>query len=210
MKKIFLSTLTLLIACATVKAQFGIMGGLNISKYKYTSDRKELMSFNAGIVYRQSLGGSLYVQPQLEYSVKGAVKYPDIDLGNDILKYTNRLSYAELSMPFIVSPDIDKDGIFKFDIGVGPYVANLLKATSTAETYEGDKSKADFKIGTTNSDDFKPIDAGLTIMAGTHLWNVNCIIQYDLGLVNVNPVQSAPPLKMRSFAFSAIIYFGGK
>lgn len=88
-------------------------------------------------------------------------------------------------------------------------MANLLKATSTAETYEGDKSKSDFKIGSTGTDDFKPIDAGLTFMAGTHLWNINCIIQYDLGLVNVNPVLSAPPLKMRCFAFSAIIYFGG-
>jgi len=196
--------------CAAAKAQFGIMGGLNISKYKYTSDRKELLSFNAGIVYRQKLAGSLYVQPQLEYSVKGAVKYPDIDLNNDILKYTNRLNYAELSLPFIVSPEIDPEGIFKFDFGVGPYIANLLKGTYTAETYEGAKSKGDYKIGSTNTDDFKPLDAGLTFMAGTHFWNVNCIIQYDLGMMNTNPVQSAPTLKMRSFAFSAIIYFGKK
>lgn len=63
------------------------------------------MSFNAGIVYRHLLGGSLYVQPQLQYTVKGAVKYPDVDLSNNILKYTNRLNYGQLSLPFILSPE---------------------------------------------------------------------------------------------------------
>lgn len=210
MKKI-LFTFTVLTLCYSLSyAQFGITGGMNIAKYKYTSDRGDLLAFNAGLVYRIAQKKSmLVVQPQLLYTIKGAVKYPDIDLDNDILKYTNRVRYAELSVPFIVSPDIDGgDGLIRFEAGVGPYVAYATHATYNAETYEGDKSSGDFKIGGSNTDDFKPFDAGLSLVGAMKVANFSFNLQYDLGLSNANPVKTAPPLKMRAFMLNLIVFFG--
>ncbi|HVX52635.1 MAG TPA: porin family protein [Chitinophagaceae bacterium] len=208
MKKTLAAAVTATLFYVTCPAQFGITGGVNFAKYDYVSDRKPLISWNAGLVYRAGHENSmLAVQTQLTYTGKGAIKYPDIDPNNDILKYTNHINYVEFSMPFLFTPKLDEDFI-RFDLGVGPYAAMITKATSTGETYEGDASTYDFKIGSSSSDDFKPFDAGLTFIAGTRVGKINFNVQYDLGLVNVNPVTSAPPIKMRAFMFNTIIYFG--
>ncbi len=208
MKKILFFTL-ISFACCTARAQFGITGGLNIAKYDYVSDRTNVLSFNTGIFYRSiKKKGVLAVQPALLYTGKGAVKYPEIDVNNDILKYTNHINYAELSLPFIFSLPIDDEGILRFEFGVGPYAAYAVHATYTAETYEGDKTTANYKIGSTNTDDFKPFDAGLSIMGSMKISSVGFTLQYDLGLSNVNPVTTAPPLKMRALMFNMFIYFG--
>lgn len=202
--------LTFALVCTLTRAQFGITGGLSLSKYKYNSDdRKELMTFNAGIVCRvQHKNSSFAIQPMLAFVGKGAVKYNDPFSTNPVMKYTNRTNYAELSLPFLFSPQIDEDGIFRFDIGVGPYVSYLLNAKYTAETYEGVKTDGSYKIGSSATDDFKPADAGLSIVGAMHFGRFASSIQYDMGLTNVNPVTSGTPLKMRAVLINLTVYFG--
>lgn len=209
MKKI-LFALTCTLIYSLTQAQLGITGGLSLAKYKYNSDdRKELLSFNAGLVYRvQHKNSPLAIQPMIAYAVKGAVKYNDPYGNSDVMKYTNRISYAELSLPFILSPKIDDEGIFRFDLGVGPYVGYLLNAKYTAETYEGAKTDGSYKIGSSNTDDFKPADAGLSILGAMHFGRFASSIQYDLGLTNLNPRQGGTPLKMRAVFINLSIYFG--
>ncbi|HWB26394.1 MAG TPA: porin family protein [Chitinophagaceae bacterium] len=209
MKKTFLALIAVTLVYITCPAQFGILGGVNFSKYEYVSDRKALISWNAGLLYRIAKSSSTFaMQPQLTYTGKGAIKYPEIDPNNDILKYTNHINYLQLSVPFIISPKLDDEGTLRFDIGAGPYVANVVSAKSSAESYEGETTTSDFKVGSSSTDDFKPFDAGITMMAGTRIGNISFNVQYDLGLLNVNPVTTAPPLKMRAFMFNMLVYFG--
>jgi len=209
MKRILFILAILTLSGNLCYSQLGITGGLNIAKYKYTSDRTNLLAFNAGLVYRAGKAkGNLFVEPQLLYTMKGAVKYPDIDINNDVLKYTNRLSYVELSMPFFFSRKLNDNELYRMDFGIGPYAGYLVHATYTAETYEGDKATGRYKIGSSSSDDFKPVDAGLTFLTGVTISNIGFRFQYDLGLANTNTLKNDAALKMRAAMLNVVIYFG--
>lgn len=211
MKKMLFVVVICLACTSFIHAQLGITFGGNISKYKYqsSSDRLFIFSWNGGLFYRiKSKTSNLVVQPALLYTGKGAEKFADIDINEPNEKYINHTNYVELSLPFIYSAPVDDNGVFRVDIGMGPFVANLVHATSTAVPYEGPRTTTDFKIGTAGTDDFKPLDAGLSFVAGIKLASLSMNIQYDLGLANTNPRSAETTLKSRAFMFNFFIYFG--
>ena len=214
MKKLCLSAIIAIAFCGAVNAQLGITGGGNLAKYKVDDDgdRQGVFAWNAGLFYRiKSKHSNIVVQPALTYTGKGAEKFTEIDVTEPIEKYINRLSYLQLSVPIMynISGDLGGDANVGIDFGVGPYVGRLLKASYTAVPYdEGPNIKSDYKIGNSNSDDFKSMDAGLTFMAGFKIAGLGMYLQYDLGLSNVNPVSNTPSIKTRAIMFNVFIGFG--
>jgi hypothetical protein len=209
MKKALLG-FALLTFAHDASSQVGITGGLNIAKYSYVSDRGSIFSFNAGLIYRKQLSRSVYWQPALSYTGKGATVYPPIPIGstNPNEKYLNRLGFVELSAPFLAGAAMGD--AFRFEIGAGPYLGYLVSAVQTARQYNGGETKYKFSVGG-NGKDFTPFDAGLQFSTGFLMGGrVAFHINYDLGMVNVNGTSGAPALKMRSTSMNFTYYFKKK
>ncbi|TCZ70455.1 outer membrane beta-barrel protein [Flaviaesturariibacter aridisoli] len=209
MKKAIAAFLPLLLA-GGAGAQVGLSGGLNIAKYSYVSDRGPLMSFNAGLVYRKALRGTMVWQPALTWSVKGATVYPAIPIGstNPNEKYLNRLGFVQLAAPFYGGSSLG-DG-FRFDIGAGPYVGYLVQAKQTQKRYDGSEADVSFRVGGKDAADFTPFDAGLQFGTGFVMGSrLGFHVLYDLGLKNVNASSNQPALKMRTWSLNFSYYFRG-
>src|SRR3569833_2019543 len=129
MKKLLLIAIVAIAFCGAANAQLGITGGGNLAKYKIKDDgdRKAIFSWKAGLFYRiKSKHSILAVQPALTFTGKGADKYNDPFSNNDIEKYSNRLSYVQLSVPVLLSAtDIEGTGI-GIDFGIGPFFSRLV------------------------------------------------------------------------------------
>src|SRR5205823_6092491 len=121
-------------------------------------------------------------------------------------KYLNHINFVELSAPFYAGSSLGD--LYRFDIGVGPYVAYMVQAVQTQKRYDGSEAKVNFRVGGKDAADFTPFDAGLQFGTGFVMGNrVGFHVLYDLGLKNVNATSSEPPLKMRSWSMNFSFYF---
>lgn len=199
--RLFLALGAFMLPATAVLAQPGIMGGVNTSTYKYqvnntTSERSSLVGFNAGLFYRGSLNRHAVIEPSLMFTRKGA-RNNNTPFPVDYTKI--RLDYIQLNVPFMYRGWISRD--FDFTVGGGPYAALLAHSDIRTQYRTGDQVLDDGSIGTTNSDDFKPLDAGLRFAAGIRFDQVNISLAYDLGLADIAP-QSNTAIRNRTFALN--------
>ena len=117
MKKLFVIAALFVSMVAAQAQQFGVIGGMNLSKFDGAKDAdqaKNMVQFNAGILYKMNLGAGFAVQPTLTYQVKGA----KIDQGNNITT-TSKTGFVEFSVGAQWGPDLLAFRPFLF---VEPYV----------------------------------------------------------------------------------------
>lgn len=193
----------------STRAQLGVSVGYNSSIYRLSDTiqsqpLKRADNLNAGIFYRFQKN-ILVLQPSLYYTRKGAVDmdvryYPWVTMGG----YAHdKLHYIAFSVPVIASlPLTKKEKDWRFEAGIGPYVAQLRKAS--AKTYSlgsGRQIKQNYKVGDSPTDAFKTWDSGLILSAGLNFKNNGVVFQYDLGLAEISsrPLQS---IKNRSFSIN--------
>ena len=210
MKKI-LFTLFLISSSIILNAQIGVTIGGNLAKYLYTSDRKAIMSFNFGLVYKAPIAKSVAWQPELLYTSKGAQVYQPTPIGNTdpVMKYKNHLNYIELNSPFVYTGEVTDE--LDFNFGFGPFVSYLTSAKNIAKNWDETTTKKDFAIGNSITDDFKALDYGGSLMAGfTMSKQLGFHFKYELGLANLSPQPNFPALKTRNFSFNITAFFGGK
>ena len=103
MKKLFV-ILAFLASATVAHAQFGVIGGLNLSTMngvKESKDAKVMTQFNAGVLYKMDLGAGFAIQPTLTYQVKGS----NIDQGNNV-STKSKTGYAEFSIGAQWGPDL--------------------------------------------------------------------------------------------------------
>ncbi|MET0392561.1 MAG: outer membrane beta-barrel protein [Chitinophagaceae bacterium] len=202
-------------------AQTGITAGMNLSRYSIKADaadltdRKAIMSWNAGIYYRKPLSKIAALQPELAWTGKGGQAYPFYPIGyTGPMKYVNRLGYLQLTVPVMLDlslPSMDDNDNFRIDIGAGPYAAALLKATATAVEFDDSKATSDYTIGKDASNGFKRMDYGMRYIAGfTMLQSLGAHLQYDQGFRNIEPNPAYRAIRARNFSVNLSWQFGDK
>jgi hypothetical protein len=191
------------------QAQVGITAGMNLAKYTYKQDptdltsRKALMSYNVGIHYHQAISEKWFVLPELSYTTKGARNYPSYPIGyTGPMKYLNRLNYVQLAAPVMLSVPLTDgldDNATTFEIGGGPYIGVLTKATLTSVEFDDSKSTQQYKIGNKSSDGFKRTDYGLQFITGTRIFSkIGVHFRYEFGLNNIEPNTANKQIKNRN------------
>jgi Outer membrane protein beta-barrel domain len=195
MKKqlIFLLALTLIVSKGY--GQLGLQLGWNTTSYHYVSSglhekRGLKWGVNAGLLYRTP-GKIVCLQPSLLYTQKGAINNnAGASYTTDVDHYKNRLNYLELTIPIILKvPIAGKKN--SFDIGAGPYLGRLISAKSKIYYLDGTDRITKFKIGTNDStDDFKPMDIGISLYMGARIEHFFMSMGYDIGLANAGAAKN--------------------
>ena len=180
MKKLFVIAALFVSMAAANAQQFGVIGGLNLTKMDGTAnsaDDKAMTLFNAGVLYKIDLGAGFAVQPTLTYQTKGAA----VDQGNSITS-TTKTGFAELSVGAQWGPDLLA---FRPYLFVEPYVGygvtgtekigwsslseDLLKQYSTA--LSNAKNKLEYGVG-----------AGLGLEVAGHV-QLSCQLFRNFGML---------------------------
>src|SRR5690606_26775511 len=136
----------------TATAGFGIKGGVNFTNLitKDIHHNNVLTSFNAGVFAILPLSNFIAVQPELNYSRKGAELVYDNIFAEGSAAF--KLNYLEVPLLVKVNP------IRYFNIHAGPYVAYLINARVENKSADG---TFDFEDNFDNKD-FNRLDYGIS------------------------------------------------
>lgn len=157
------------------QAEFGVKGGLNFSNL-YTEDvddQNMLAGFNLGLFTEIPVSDMVSVQPEINFTTKGAQLVYNNALVQGTAKF--RLNYVEI--PLLLKINVAD----AFNVHVGPYAALLVDSKITNETENG---TFDFE-NTINPDDLNKFDAGLAAGIGFDTSSFGLGLRYNYGLVTV-------------------------
>ncbi|MGO4904016.1 porin family protein [Flavobacterium sp. W20_MBD1_R3] len=162
----------------TVEAQektaaFGFKGGLNFSNL-YTDtvdDNNVLTGFNAGLYAKLPITNSVAIQPEINYTTKGAELVYDNTFANGTAKFN--VNYIEVPVLLVVNLTNN------FNVHAGPYVGYMVSGKTTNDS---NLFSAENELDT---DDFNKIDAGVAGGVGIDLDAVNFGVRYSYGLTKV-------------------------
>lgn len=181
MKKIILSIASIIIGSVSYAQDsksntgFGIKGGVNFTNL-YTDDVNDnnmLTSFNIGVFATLPLTGNLAIQPEVNFSRKGAELVYDNLFASGTAKF--KLNYIEV--PILLKINITDN----FNIHAGPYLAYLINAQVTNESSGG---SFDFEENFDN-DDFEKFDYGLSGGLGFDFTSISIGARYNYGLATI-------------------------
>ena len=171
-----------------VRTTFGITGGVNwnnINGKSVTASELEnnlRTGFNAGINVEIPIGSSFYVQPGVEYRVKGS----ELNNGDKLT-----LSYIDVPVNLVYKPSFGPGNIL---LGFGPYVGLGVNGNvKTGDTKRDVNFTNSYSVSEAADLQFKKFDAGANFMAGYEFRNkLSASIKAQLGLVNINPETDIP------------------
>ena len=92
----------------------------------------------------------------------------------------------------------------KIYIGAGPVISYAIGGK-----WKSAAGDTDVKFGSSDTDDFKPLDLGLGLGAGLEISSFQIGVNYNLGLSNISP-QSGTSFKNNVLGISVAYLFGGK
>jgi hypothetical protein len=151
-------------------------------------DNKMSIGFSGGVNYEISIAEGFYLQPGLNFAVKGAKGTQDYGLYEADVKMS--LSYIELPIHFVYKAEL---GSGKIIVGFGPYVGYGLGGKVKTEIEgETDEKGVTFtnKVDADYDGDvpIRPLDAGADIFFG-YEFPFKLAVQFNaqLGLMNLWP-----------------------
>lgn len=153
----------------------GIKGGLNFTNL-YTDDVDDnnvLSSFNAGVYANLPISPAVSIQPELNFSRKGA----ELVYDNAFATGTTRLKLNYLEMPVLLKLNVTPN----FNIHFGPYAAYLIDGKATNES---NNSSFNFEENI-NNDDLNKWDYGLSGGIGFDFASTSLGIRYNYGLQTI-------------------------
>ena len=170
------------------RTTFGITGGVNwnnINGKTVTGSELEnnlRTGFNAGINVEIPIGSSFYVQPGVEYRVKGS----ELSNGDKLT-----LSYIDVPVNLVYKPSFGPGNIL---LGFGPYVGLGVDGNvKTGDIKRDVNFTKSYSVSEAADLQFKKFDAGANFMAGYEFRNrLSASIKAQLGLVNINPETDIP------------------
>lgn len=144
-----------------------------------SDEKKSNNGFHVGLVAEWNLSKQFFFQPHLLFNRKGV----RVDHG-DHMDNINVSSF-DLPLNFVYKT---KGAGAKFFAGTGPQVGFNVGARAIAKE-ENENEK--LKIGSSSTDDLKPLDFGWNFLAGVELKNnLFFSANYSLGMANLNPANS--------------------
>jgi hypothetical protein len=156
--------------------QIGIKAGPNFSNL-YAKDAQEsivLTRFNAGFFAKFPITKTIAVQPEIDYSEKGATLIYTTDLVTGTARY--QLKYIEI--PVLIYIRLSEH----FNFQVGPYGAYLLDA-------KRDRATVDFE-NNSKTTDYSKYDFGILAGIGIDDKHWGFGIRYNYGLTQVGKEQT--------------------
>ena len=151
MKKVMFIA-ALFLSMAANAQQFGVIGGLSLSKMDGAAnikDDKNAVQYQAGIVYKADLGAGFAVHPSLTYQVKGA----NVDQGQNVVS-KSKTGYVELGIGAQWGPDLLAFRPFLFVepfVGYGVTGEETVGASTPSEKYgvalTQAKNKLEYGVG---------------------------------------------------------------
>jgi len=155
---------------------------------------KSKIGFHAGVIAEFSFGESFALQPGVLFSQKGAVSKDNSD---------DQLALNYIDIPITLKYKIAA-GNMKIYIGAGPVISYAIGGK-----WKSAAGDTDVKFGSSDTDDFKPLDLGLGLGAGLEISSFQIGVNYNLGLSNISP-QSGTSFKNNVLGISVAYLFGGK
>ena len=155
MKKLFVIAALFVSMAAANAQQFGVIGGLNLSKMdgvKNPVENKNMTLFSAGVLYKMDLGAGFAVQPTLTYQVKGAEFKEDVGVLDNFCK--SRAGFVELGIGAQWGPDLLAFRPYLFvepfvGYGVGGYESQRLASAdySNLDVATEARNKLEYGVG---------------------------------------------------------------
>ena len=156
---------------------FGVGGGLAIQTINNSAvlDNNSIRTFNANVNVKFPILQQYYLRVALGVANKGSV------VTEDALTTTNKIFYYQLSPTIVRKYSIPTLG--KIIGGFGFYVASGDHGTLN---YETPNSNTSDKISFGNENDYKRLDAGLSLLTGLELNNhLVFSLGYNFGVTNI-------------------------
>jgi hypothetical protein len=205
MKTIFTIVFVLLVftTLPLAQMQLGLKAGLNIATVSGT-DADNLFEtsldsrtgFNGGIFFMYQFNNLFAIQPEANYTMKGAATNL---MGVDI---TLKLDYVEIPVLFkVIIPTEGKS--LRSSLFVGPALAFNTGAKVKGE-YQGQSAETDIDSFVTSTDFSLVFGGGLGFMIGSNELGVD--IRYNLGLTSWD--DESDPLDVKNNVLSFNAYFG--
>lgn len=193
------------------RISFAILGGINFQNLNgkdYSGDKLEndlIIGYHAGLNIQMPVAPTIYFQPGLIFSTKGAKSV------NGSLTTTYHISYIELPLNLVYKGSLGNGYVL---LGFGPYVAYAIGGKAT--TVDGNltlESDIVFQKSVALTDPItntylKPFDAGANIFAGYEMaGGLFFQLNAQLGMVKINPENAwisndESILKNTGFSFS--------
>ena len=196
--------------CLQSNAQtFGLKAGLNLSNMLIkdndeNSDLNNIPGFHIGAIVDMPFNEFLSFESGLLFTTKG-YKFEEEELFK--LKAETKLYYLDIPLTLKASHDLG-NGLKMFGTA-GPYVGIGLSGKTKA-TFEGVIMDDDnINWGSSDDDDLKKLDWGLTFGGGVEINSIIIGISYDLGLSNISAYQDyGSTIKNKVLKFSVGYMFG--
>jgi Outer membrane protein beta-barrel domain len=157
----------------SISSKFGIRAGVNLTNLYVddVDDENMKVGLNAGVYAKLPVTKGISIQPELNYSSKGAkLTYNNILQGKGEYRYN--LNYIEL--PVLAVFNVGKN----FNLHAGGYAAYLVDANIKDLNDDGTvQGIADF-----NTDNFNRFDYGVVGGLGFDIQNVTLGARYNYGL----------------------------
>jgi hypothetical protein len=205
MKTIFTIVFVLLVftTLPLAQMQLGLKAGLNIATISGT-DADNLFEtsldsrtgFNGGIFFMYQFNNLFAIQPEANYTMKGAATNL---MGVDI---TLKLDYVEIPVLFKVIIPTEGTSL-RPSLFVGPALAFNTGAKVKGE-YQGQSAETDIDSFVTSTDFSLVFGGGLGFMIGSNELGVD--IRYNLGLTSWD--DESDPLDVKNNVLSFNAYYG--
>jgi hypothetical protein len=154
-------------------AAFGFKGGLNFSNL-YTDnvdDNNILTGFNAGLYAKFPITNSVFIQPEISYTTKGA----ELTYNNSFASGTAKFKTNYIEVPLLLVFNLTD----VFNVHIGLYAPYMVSGKTMNDL---NLFTSETQLDTT---DFKRFDAGLFAGLGYDLETVNFRLRYNYGLTKV-------------------------
>lgn len=156
-------------------ASLGIKGGLNMSNL-YTEDvddQNVLAGFNIGLFAQLPITSSLALQPEVNYTTKGA----ELQYNNAFAQGTGKFRLNYIEVPVLLKANLTKN----FNVQFGPYAAFLIDSKITNEGQDGNINFEE----EISKDDLNTMDFGVAAGVGFDFDNFGIGARYNYGLTTV-------------------------
>ena len=168
MKKLFVIAALFLSVAAASAQQFGVIGGLNLSKMdgvKNPLENKNVTLYSAGVLYKMDLGAGFAVQPVLSYQVKGAQFQEDLVGGGMDNVNKSRAGFVELGLGAQWGPDLLA---FRPYLFVEPFIGYNVTGYEAQSLARADFSKKDIATEARNKLEYG-VGAGFGLEIADHI-----------------------------------------